>query len=156
VVLQQTKKSVSSREGMERSRLTSPYYSSWIASSTELFAEGCRALQGRDIERLGWAMRQSYLAMFGTMFTADPPVIYWLPESVAVIRLCEQLRDAAVPVWETMDAGPQVKLVTLASSVSAVTTAIRERIPGAKTIVSAVGSGPTVTRDPGGRGEPDV
>jgi diphosphomevalonate decarboxylase len=156
VVLQQSKKSVSSREGMERSRLTSPYYAAWIASSSELFSEGCRALEHRDIERLGWAMRQSYLAMFGTMFTADPPVIYWLPESVAVIRLCEHLRSNAVPVWETMDAGPQVKLVTLADSVGVVSSAIRERVPGAETIVSAVGSGPTVTRTAGGSEESDV
>ena len=144
VVLEGAKKPVSSRDGMERTRLTSPYYSSWVHTSANLFDEGCAALTRRDIERLGSAMRRSYLAMFSTMFTSDPPIIYWLPESLAVIRLCERLRAQGVPVWETMDAGPQVKLVTLASSADSVTAAVRDSVPASRVIRSPVGGGPTV------------
>jgi len=153
VVLAESKKPVPSREGMERARLSSPYYDSWLQTSKELFAEGCTAVERRDIERLGWAMRQSYLAMFGTMFTSDPPFIYWLPQSLAVIKQCEKLRSGAVPVWETMDAGPQVKLLTLESATAEVIAALRENVPDARIIISGLGGAPTVessAREKGG------
>ncbi|MCK4516557.1 MAG: diphosphomevalonate decarboxylase [Spirochaetaceae bacterium] len=144
VVLQTSPKAVSSRTGMERSRLTSPFYNSWVQSSETLFETAQSAVTARDLEKLGMAMRQSYLRMFSTMFTSDPPLIYWLPESLAVIRRCEELRARGIPVWETMDAGPQVKLLTLASHEADVTAAIGDAVPGAAVISSAIGDGPVI------------
>ena len=144
VVLETSHKPVSSRAGMERARLTSPYYEAWVASSESLFEQAHSAVMARDLERLGTAMRQSYLRMFSTMFTSDPPLVYWLPESLAVIRRCEQMRESGLPVWETMDAGPQVKLLTLGSAEAAVTAAIAEAVPGASIISSRIGRGPLV------------
>jgi len=142
VVLQRSRKAVSSRTGMERSRLTSPFYDSWVGSSESLFDAAQSAVVTRDLEKLGATVRQSYLRMFGTMFTADPPFIYWLPESVAVIRCCDELRSRGTPVWETMDAGPQVKLLTLASDENDISAAIEDVVPGATVISSRVGGGP--------------
>jgi len=34
-----------------------------------------------------------------------------LPESLLIIKIAERLRQEGYAVWETMDAGPQVKLV---------------------------------------------
>ena len=68
-------------------------------------------------------MRASYLRMFGTMLAADPPINYLLPQSLRVLEVLEELRAAGVGAWETMDAGPQVKIVCLAKDV--------ERIRGA-------------------------
>jgi diphosphomevalonate decarboxylase len=144
VVLKDSPKPISSRAGMERSRKTSPYYEPWVQSSELLFKQAKAAVMARDLEQLGEAMRQSYLRMFSTMFTADPPFIYWLPESLAVIHRCEEMRASGLPVWETMDAGPQVKLLTLASAESAVTSAILETVPGASVISSRIGGGPVV------------
>ena len=141
-ILQTSPKAVSSRAGMERSRLTSPFYDSWIQSSETLFETARSAMMVRDLEKLGTAMRQSYLGMFSTMFTSDPPFIYWLPGSVAVIHRCEELRKRGIPVWETMDAGPQVKMLTLASAAAEVTAAIGDAVPGATVISSQVGGDP--------------
>jgi diphosphomevalonate decarboxylase len=148
VVLQEGAKSISSRAAMERARLTSPYYQAWVHSSAGVFEQACAALTARDVERLGRTMRASYLSMFGTMFTSDPPVVYWRPESVAVIRACEALRAGGTPVWETMDAGPQVKLLTLAEHADPVSRAVVEAVPGARIIVSGVGGAPVVEEAP--------
>lgn len=144
VIVRSGKKPVSSRAGMENTRLTSPFYPAWTETSDDLFRRARAALERRDIEGLGVVMRQSYLRMFSTMFTSEPPLIYWEPESLAVIRLCEELRAGGTAVWETMDAGPQVKLITLASHVPQILSALEKAVPGSRIIQSEVGSDPVV------------
>jgi diphosphomevalonate decarboxylase len=58
--------------------------------------------------------------------------VYWKPVSLAVIRACEELRSGGVGVWETMDAGPQVKMFTLENSLDAVIEKMTEIVPGAE------------------------
>ena len=44
---------------------------------------------------------------------AQPPLLYWLPATVAVIHACAAMRAAGIGAWETIDAGPQVKILCL-------------------------------------------
>jgi len=146
VLLHAGRKPVSSRAGMNRTAETSPIYDRWCTESEALFTRALEALRSRDLEALGTAMRESYLFMFSTMFTTRPPVIYWLPESLAVIRAADAMRASGIPVWETMDAGPQVKLVTTAEHASSVESAVRAEVPGAKIMLSSPGGEPEVAR----------
>ena len=98
-------KALSSREAMERSRSTSPFYGSWVRASAAELAGAIEALERRDLQRLGEVARRSYLRMFGAMLACDPPILYWLPGSIAIIRECEEMRRQGIGVWETMDAG---------------------------------------------------
>jgi diphosphomevalonate decarboxylase len=144
-VLKGGKKPISSREAMERVRFTSPYFPAWMEDAEEVFTDAREALAARDLERLGTAMRLSYMRMFATMLAADPPVLYWHPESLAAIGACEALRRDGVPAFETMDAGPQVKVLTTeeyADSVRAALDGIAERV-----LVSGVGEGPVIETD---------
>lgn len=148
VRIQDGPKDLSSREAMERTRLTSPYYDAWVNDAQNVCNEARVALENRDIEALGNAMRVSYLRMFATMFSSRPPYIYWKPDSLRVIHLCEELRNQGLPAWETMDAGPQVKILTTASAVDRVLDAVSSEIGEHKTIVDRVGSGPRVLPQP--------
>jgi len=154
VLIHTGSKPVSSRDGMRRTAETSPIYARWCEESPSLFARAVDALRRHDAESLGTAMRESYLFMFSTMFTTRPPVIYWLPESVAVIRAADAMRAAGTPVWETMDAGPQVKLLTTSGHVETVAAAVHDAVPDARILVAAPGGEPEVvveeTRRPGG------
>lgn len=105
-------KPVSSRAGMNLTRDTSPFYPTWVEDAETLFTRGVEALAARDLEQLGTVMRLSYLRMFATMLGADPPFLYWQPATLAILHELEELRAQGVPAWETMDAGPQVKVVT--------------------------------------------
>ena len=124
--LEKGPKNLSSRQAMERTRLNSPYYQAWIDDSELLMDRSLDALRGRDLDALGPLIRNSYLRMFATMFAADPPIIYWKPISLAIIQLCDIMRSEGFSIWETMDAGPQVKLFCLKNDVKA----IRNRLIG--------------------------
>jgi diphosphomevalonate decarboxylase len=135
----ESEKAISSRAGMEHTRRTSPFYENWVTDAESVYNRACRAVEQRDLEGLGEAMRESYLRMFATMISAGPPFLYWQPESVALIHLCERLRRNGIAAWETMDAGPQVKILTLSSYVPMVRAAVEQELTTAHVLESEVG-----------------
>lgn len=135
-------KPIGSREAMERVRRTSPAYAAWVADSAGLYREAVAAVRDRDLPRLGVAMRKSYSRMFATMLAADPPIRYWLPETLVLLAAVEELREQGVAAWETMDAGPQVKVLCLDGDAQRVAAALAAACPAAPPpLVSAVGAG---------------
>lgn len=111
VIVSTRKKAVSSRNGMKLTEQTSPYYKAWIHDAKKLSQEALSAFEHKDLEKLGACMRASYLRMHASAIAAGTPIIYWYPESLAVLHCAEALRKEGYSVWETMDAGPQVKLI---------------------------------------------
>ena len=60
---------------------------------------------------LGQTAEQNALSMHATMIASWPPLLYWQPESVAAMQKVWQLREQGLPVYFTMDAGPNLKLL---------------------------------------------
>jgi diphosphomevalonate decarboxylase len=137
-------KPMSSRQAMEATRRSSPFYRVWLRSAGLLLPEALAALARRDLERLGEAARLSYTRMHAALLASEPPVLYWLPGTVALIRECAALRRRGVGAWETIDAGPQVKVLCLEAEAAAVADALRAAAPGVETIVCHPGPGPEV------------
>lgn len=118
-------KPISSRLAMNRTGEESPFFDPWVRDAATLAVEAEEAIADRDLQRLGRAMRLSYMRMFATMLGASPPILYWLPETVAIIRKLEELRNNGISVWETIDAGPQVKVVCTVEDTPALLKAVR-------------------------------
>ncbi len=134
-------KPVPSRRAMEETRSTSPYSFSWVKESAELLPDALRALETRDLELLGETARRSYSLMHGAILGASPPLLYWLPGTVAVIHACASLRAGGVGAWETIDAGPQVKILCLEKDVPAVVRRVGSLGGGIQTLVCIPGPG---------------
>jgi len=140
--LEKGPKSIPSRQAMELTRLTSPYYGSWLSDSRGLMKEAEEALSRKDMQILGPLIRKSYLRMFATMLSADPPIIYWKPASLAVLHLCEEMRAEGISVWETMDAGPQVKLFCTDKEAGIICRRIEDAFPDIPYRLCAPGAPP--------------
>jgi len=105
------KKAIGSTEAMNLTRSTSPYYSAWVQTAPELFAESKAAVLTRDLERLGTTMEQSTLMMHATMLATRPAIIYQAPATIAVLHAVRGLRQDGLQAYFTMDAGPHVKVL---------------------------------------------
>jgi len=145
------KKRDSSRGAMELTRTSSPYYAPWVRDARKVSREALAAFRDRDAQKLGELMRLSYLRMHASALAAEPPVLYWLPDSVALIKACAALRARGIGAWETMDAGPQVKVFCLDPELAAVEAALREAAPGCELIVTRPGPGPDLSTEAGPR-----
>lgn len=133
-----------SRSAMNHCSETSPFFPVWTQTNENHEKLMLDALKRKDLELLGTAMQQSYLSMFSTMFTASPPVFYWLPKTVQILRACADLRRQGFNVWETMDAGPQVKLFCLEKELKEIVSAVSNQIENLEYRVSCPGNAPTI------------
>ena len=142
-------KAVGSTEGMLITAQTSPYYPAWVESSPADLSEARSAVQRRDFEALAEVSESSCLKMHAVMFSARPGLVYWNGTTVEGIRRVRELRASGVPVFFTVDAGPQVKAVCLPEGSERVERELAA-IPGVTgMIASGLGDGARVVK--GGR-----
>ncbi len=118
--LSTARKAVGSRDGMNRTVETSALYKSWPAQADADFQVIRRAIEVKDFPMLGKTAERNALSMHATMMSAWPPLIYLQPESIEMIHKVQRLRDAGLELYLTIDAGPNIKLLFLESSVKEV------------------------------------
>ncbi|MFV8754503.1 diphosphomevalonate decarboxylase [Nannocystaceae bacterium ST9] len=104
-------KAVASTGGMESSRLTSPYYPAWVATSIVDLDAAARVLAARELAALGEVMEHSCFKMHACMFATRPPLVYWNGTTLEVIRAVWQARERGLFGAVTSDAGPHVKVL---------------------------------------------
>jgi len=114
-VLSRAEKEVGSRDGMAQTVETSPYYPAWVKDAEAEIPRATAAIAARDLEALGALSERNAWRMHATAFAADPPLCYLLPGTLGLILALPAARRRGVPVWFTLDAGPNPVLVTLAS-----------------------------------------
>jgi len=104
-------KAVDSRSGMKRTVETAHLYQSWPMQAAVDLEKLHRAIAARDFNGLGATAEQNALSMHATMIASWPPLLYWQPGSVAAMQTVWSLREQGIPVYLTMDAGPNLKLL---------------------------------------------
>ena len=139
-------KAVGSTEGMLITAQTSPYYPALVESSPADLSDARSAVQRRDFEALAEVSESSCLKMHAVMFSARPGLVYWNETTVEGIRRVRELRASGVPVFFTVDAGPQLKAVCLPEAYERVERELAA-IPGVTgMIASGVGDGARVVK----------
>ena len=111
LIITTEEKATGSRAGMIQTTASSPLYAAWPTTVARDLATVRQAIVDHDFPTLGKTAEGNALAMHATMIAARPPLLYWKPESIAAMRRIWTLRDKGLPLYFTMDAGPNVKLI---------------------------------------------
>ncbi len=130
LVVCSAEKPIGSREGMRRSVETCEFYREWPGRVAKDLAGLKAAIGGKDFGALGAVAEGNALAMHALMAATRPPIVYALPETVAAMRTVWAVREDGLPIWFTMDAGPNVKLLFEARDEARV----REAFPGVEVV----------------------
>jgi diphosphomevalonate decarboxylase len=112
IVLEPRPKPISSRSGMTQTVATSPMYPAWLETVGADLDTAREALFAHDLEALGTVAEANALKMHATMLTTLPTILYWQPTTVALMHRVWELRRDGIPGWFTIDAGPNVKVLT--------------------------------------------
>ncbi|MDH3588626.1 MAG: diphosphomevalonate decarboxylase [Gammaproteobacteria bacterium] len=140
-VVSHAAKDVGSTEGMELTRETSPCYPAWVAEAETDLGIARDAVQEKNFEKLADISEHSCLKMHALAMSAQPGLMYWYGPTVEGIHRVRQLRRAGHAVFFTIDAGPQIKVVSLPDEVDTVTDALND-IGGIRDILrTGLGSG---------------
>jgi diphosphomevalonate decarboxylase len=106
-LVSKARKPVSSSEGHARAPY-SPLFRARVKAASRL-VEQCRtAIAERDLTSLGRAMEADAVMLHAVAMTSEPPIHYWVPETVRVIRAVLDWRAQGLQTYFTIDAGPNV------------------------------------------------
>jgi diphosphomevalonate decarboxylase len=143
VVLNATKKKVSSREGMKRTVDTSPFFKSWVESNPADLSEIKAGIMQRDFTKVGEIAESNCLKMHATTLGATPPFTYLQDTTLTVMQTVQTMRANGIPAFFTIDAGPNVKVLYLPENEKNVEQTLRD-IPGVTDVIlSKSGQGVT-------------
>ena len=92
-------------------------------------------MRARDLPALGALAERNALRMHADALAADPPLLYWVPATVACLQVVQRLRDAGIGAWATIDAGPHVVAMCAPEQASRVEDAL-PRLPAPDAIIA--------------------
>jgi len=87
---------------------TSPLQAARVASAPERLRVCREALLARDFAALAEVVEADSNLMHAVMMTSTPPLYYWEPMTLGIMKAVREWRAEGVPVCFTIDAGPNV------------------------------------------------
>ncbi|MDH3418888.1 MAG: diphosphomevalonate decarboxylase [Gammaproteobacteria bacterium] len=134
-------KATSSTKGMQSSEATSPFYRAWVESSPADLDAARSAIVSHDFDKLGEVAEHSCMKLHALAMTSRPPILYWNPATLACIDAVRALRRSGVPVFFTIDAGPQLKAVCLPEATDRVAAELHDVSGVVDVLVTGLGPG---------------
>lgn len=141
LVLDPHHKKVSSRQGMQSSVTTSPYYAAWRDVVAQDLAAIKPAIHDHDFQTLGAILESNAMRMHALTLSAQPPYTYFNGDTLTAMAAVQELRDQGVPCYYTLDAGPNLKVFCEEPAVSAITQRFSELFGATNVIVAHPGPG---------------
>jgi len=134
-------KTVSSIEGHRRA-LTSPYFDKRQELLPDRLEKVRRAIRECDLAALGPVIEEEAIDLHLIAMSSHPPIFYWSPGTIAVLRAVRELRQEGLAAWATMDAGANVHVICDTDSEDEVADRL-EDVPAVGFVIrDGVGSGP--------------
>ncbi len=137
-----------SRAGMDLSVKTSPLFRWWVKYAKTNIIKTTNGIINRDIDQLGSAATECAKVLHAVALTTDPSIIYINDKTKEYIDLFEYMnKKLRIPVYPTLDGGPQVKGICEEQNVKEIIKCIEEKgknISGTKIAVLKVGGGPKI------------
>ncbi len=119
---------------------TGPYQQARIDNAPERLDKCRNAILDKDFASLAEVSERDCMLMHAVMMTSFPPLLYWEPASVALIKSVKAWREEGLPCFCTLDAGPNVHVICPSEAAGEVRSRM-ERIPGVKDILSSASGG---------------
>jgi diphosphomevalonate decarboxylase len=120
---------------------TSPLQAARVQSSSDRLDICRRAIIARDFEALAQIVEMDSDMMHAVMMTSRSPLHYWLPASVAIMQGVRAWRGTGLPACYTVDAGPNIHVLTIADSANKVVRQLTQ-IPGVLRVLKSTPGGP--------------
>jgi diphosphomevalonate decarboxylase len=152
VVVSQEHKAVGSTGGHQLAG-TSSLQAARVAGVSQRL-EACReALLACDLATMGPIIEEDAIIMHAVMMSSHPALYYWNAATMALIQATQQWRAEGLPVYFSIDAGPNVHLICEAIQAEAVIAQAR-KIPGVTDVLCSGPGGPARVIAAGGEDRP--
>lgn len=110
-IIHEGRKDVTSDIG-HRTAHTSPFNEVRIRKSQEQAKQMKSAILNDDFRKVGKIAEENCKYMHIVMMTSEPPLFYWLPETLRLMKLIHKIRKEGLECYFTIDAGPNVHFLS--------------------------------------------
>ena len=139
-VLSAGHKSIGSTEG-HAAAPTSPLQAARVTDTPRRMDIARRAILERDFSTFATIVEEDSNLMHAVMMTSCPPLFYWEPTSLGLIKAIPSWRADGLPCCYTLDAGPNVHVFCPAQKANEVIDRIAA-FPGVREVLCAGPGGP--------------
>ncbi len=140
VIVQTEKKKISSSAGHEAAT-SSPFFHARLMSLPERVERVKEGLKKKDLGILGPAIEEDCVNMHAVMMTQTPALFYWNGATMNIIQSVIGWREEGLPVYFTIDAGPNVHLICEEKDAQNVARKVRQLAGVKKVIVNKPAQG---------------
>ncbi len=110
VIVSQNKKDIPTTQGQKLAG-TSPFFKTRLDLINEKIKECKNAISERNFLAFGNLIEKEALEMHAVMLTSDPPLIYWQPATLQMMKLVEKWRKEGLQVYFTVNTGQDIHLI---------------------------------------------
>ncbi len=143
-VVDEGKKDVSTTAG-HRSAQSSLFFSPRMAHINDKINQLKKAMRDKNFNQFGEIVEAEALEMHAVMLTSVPPLIYWRPTTIRLMREVINWRREGLPVYFTIDAGPHLHLICQKKDESSIVKRLKAIKEIKKIIVNFPSAGARIT-----------
>ena len=144
IMIDDSQKKVSSTKAMELSKNTSWMYDAWVNRANIQAKDMEDAIINQDFHRIGALAQDNAMSMHMTMLTTNPSIVYFQPKTIEIMHHLLDLQAKKVPLYFTMDAGPNIKVFILNEDKKDIERELLKIVPKTQLIYSLPGKGATL------------
>ncbi|AGT27630.1 diphosphomevalonate/mevalonate 3,5-bisphosphate decarboxylase family protein [Borrelia miyamotoi] len=138
-IVDSKEKEISSRVAMEICKQEEFYWNAWVKASRTIFKDALYFFLKGNFNEFGLKIVKSYQCMFGLMLSSS--IIYFKGITIDLIKYIANLRNKGILIFETMDAGPQVKILCLQRDLEFILNELTRNFTDVDFVVSRIGIG---------------
>ena len=120
---------------------TSPLQAARVADAPRRLDLVRQAVLERDFDTLATVAELDSDMMHAIMMTSNPGLFYWQPASITIMESVRDWRASGIPVFYTVDAGPNIHVICPQQQAQSVERRVRE-LPGVNDVLVANSGGP--------------
>lgn len=109
-VVSNVKKEVTTTEGQTRVG-TSPFFQTRLAHMKEKIERCKKLIKAKKFHEFGELIEGEALELHAIMLTSNPPLMYWLPTTVMLMKEVRRWRGEGLPVYFTVNTGQDVHII---------------------------------------------
>lgn len=139
-IVSKEKKEVPTSSGMKIAQ-SSPFMKLRLSRMKEKNKLVKKLIKERNFKEFGEFIEQEALELHTIMLTQYPPLIYWTPGTLAIMKLVSLWRKEGIPVYFTINTGQNIHLICEQKDVDKVKTKLKKLEEVKEIIVNTPGEG---------------
>ena len=132
-VVSEGRKEISTSDAQEGAN-TSPFMQVRVDGMKKKNEELKKLIDQKDFQKFGELIESEALELHSIYITQKPALIYLLPNSLLIMKLCKKWREEGLPVYFTVNTGQDVHLIVEKENVEKLENKLKE-IPEVKNII---------------------